>query len=269
MAPSQGWLKGASDPGPLHTHRTPGRGRDPSPARCGSGQGIQPAPSPASAASSLESLPGYTKGQVDAATPLGAGEGGVPQGSPGPASGSPLSPGSTGTVAPLAPRGSPRPPEEQESAAKGNPRLREAAVGPVPRPAGRACPEEAPAVPPPPAAGPGEPRSRGAARRALRREGRRRPPFPLPPSLPCRVAGRRRGGRRRVRTAGGGEADGRAPAEGGFLRGSAASGRGVGAAECAGDSRGPGSGVGGFFFLQGGRAGGRERGLSPPPLPQL
>lgn len=87
MAPSQGWLKGASDPGPLHTHRTPGRGRDPSPARCGSGQGTQPAPSPAPAASSLESLPGYTKGQVDAASPLGAGEGGVPQASarPGPA----------------------------------------------------------------------------------------------------------------------------------------------------------------------------------------
>lgn len=75
----------------------------------------------------------------------------------------------------------------------------------------------------------------------------------LPPSIPSPPGWRA--------AAGGGEAAGRAPAEGSFLRGSAASGRGAGAAGCAGGSRGPGgaagAGGGGFLFWGGGRGGGR------------
>lgn len=86
------------------------------------------------------------------------------------------------------------------------------------------------------------------ARRAPRKHAdSRRPPCcrssalrsPAPPSRP---AGRRAGGP--------------APAEGGFLRGSAAAGRGVGAAGCAGGCRGCGVGAGvGAFFWGGGRVG--------------
>mgnify|MGYP001851985405 CR=1 FL=1 len=97
------------------------------------------------------------------------------------------------------------------------------------------------------------------ARRAPRKHAdSRRPPCcrssalrsPAPPSRP---AGRRAGGP--------------APAEGGFLRGSAAAGRGGGAAGCAGGCRGCGVGAG-VGAGGGGGGGGRERGLSPPPLPQ-
>lgn len=65
---------------------------------------------------------------------------------------------------------------------------------------------------------------------------------PRSPAPPSRPAGRRAGGR--------------APAEGGFLRGSVTAGRGVGTAGCAGGRRGCGVGAGvGAFFWGGGRAG--------------
>lgn len=92
---------------------------------------------------------------------------------------------------------------------------------------------------PPLSQGPDEPRgsTRTAAAPPCCRSSALRSPAP-----PSRPAGRRAGGP--------------APAEGGFLRGSAAAGRGVGAAGCAGGCRGCGVGAGvGAFFWGGGRVG--------------